>query len=340
MQFTSLRRLLFVITFAISMFPRMGSSKDLLPPKLAEEAEVTSKWIQSHFVSDVVRALPYGKARDEASSADWNMYWMKLRELGGKVGRETGVRLQNAKELTVEEEIALIAFEHAETPGRTEAIMALYSVPRARVPFDVFSRYLPGIFPNEVAYRGAIRDVPESAYRTQLAVPYYNVFPQHKTPEFRTAWEAVMIAPFADVTERLARRHTFKALEKIGNKQTAELALFRMQSISDSGLELQKKNATALAVQVNFAFWGTPEQVLEWSLRGLSIAEKGGFATNNSESGDFFRMLYLLLTFPGEYPSEMRYKVYIPAVRSYDLSKLPPSQQQVLKKAMATYDRK
>jgi len=340
MKSASLRRLLFVITLAISMIPGMSSSKDLLPPKLAVEAEVTCKWIKSHCVSDVVRALPYGQARDEASAADWNMYWTMLRELGGKVGRETAVRLQIANELTLEEEIALIAFQHAEAPGQIEAIMALYSVPRERVPFDVFNRYLPGLYPNEVTFRGQFRNVPENAYRSLRNVPYFQVFPQHKTPEYRTVWEALMIAPFADVTERLARKHTFTALEKIGNRQTAELALFRMQSIADSGLDLQKKSEAALSIQLKFGYWGTPEEALEWWLRGLSIAEKGGFAANDNKDRDFFHMLYLLLTFPGEYPSEERHKVYIPVVRSYDLSKLPPSQQQVLKKAMATHDRK
>lgn len=329
----------FIIGLLVAMSPEIGVSKDLLPPQLAEEANVTSRWIKSHLLPVAVNTKSDGKAMREEHRANWNLYWSKLRALGDKVDRETGELLQKAKELSVEEEITLIAYEHAQSPERLEEILALYSVPRQDISYETFNRYFPNNYTKEFWLRHNGDPKMPKTYRSPIAAPSLPLDDKHKQPIFRTTWEALMIAPISDMTDRLTI-NTFSKLGEIGTKQTAELGLFRMQTLAEAQLPPSRKLFLAKSLYRNFQYCGTPKEVIEWWLRGLSIAEIAGFAAPGSESRNLYYTLHLLLTYPGDDPSDERHKVYIPVVRDYDLSKLPISQQQVLKKAIETYDGK
>jgi len=306
--------------------------KDLLSSQLAEEARQTHGWIKRHFVLDSPKNMaPASINIEEAANAD--AYWAKLKALGGAVDRETAIRLRNATDLTPDEVIALLAQQYSEQPENVEEIGELYGVASNMLKFEIFNRYLPNVYRDDSDLRRAFgRKRSAMAH----AIPLRR---EHTAPAFRHSWEAWLLSPICN-KRAFVQQRIFDALKTgNGNSQTAAVGLLWMQAIAESPTPTDWKNSCAQQLLYPIQSWGTPDQVLDWSLQWLSIAEKGGFAvsTDGDKKKDFHELLYTQLTWPGENKSEERYKVYVTAVRNYDISKRPPSQEQLLKRVLATY---
>lgn len=247
--------------------------------------------------------------------------------------RETAIRLDNAVDLTPEEVVALLAQQYSDHPERMEEIGQLYGVTSRTLKFEVFDRYFPNAYRNDSDFKMAF-----GRKRSAMAYPI-SLRREHATPAFRHTWEAWLLSPVCSKRGFMQQR-IFDALEPgNGNSQTAIVGLLWMQAVAESPMPVDWKNSSARQLLYPIQGWGTPDQVIDWSLQWLSIAEKGGFAvsTDGDKEKDFHELLYTQLTWSGENKSEERHKVYIAAVRSLDISKLPPKQQQLLKRVLDTY---
>ena len=314
------------------LFQNNSFSAERLTPQQTKEVEQFGQWLKEHMKVGYIQGNA-AKGIKEGEDSTLETYWQKLKQLGEHIDADTSLRLQSVPDLSREEAVAVVAQQYAENPTNVEEIEKLCGYLPWYVPFEVLNRRYPNRYKNAEEFRAAVGRTKLHGSRT------LSPSPEMLQPAFKPAWEAWLLAPIGQKSMNV-RQQLSKALQAVhGNAQTAKVALFWMQALADFPSAPEWKYKLTRNYIFEFEKWGNPEQELEWMLQWLTIGEQGGFADAIGDTSGFplRDMVFKSLTWRGENSSEGHHKKYIPVVRAYDLSKLPQSQQDLLKKVMANY---
>lgn len=186
----------------------------------------------ARFLNGLVRAFSEEKSGREYWKDQPDTY-AELRKIGELLNEGMVLSLRNAPAGDPVTEILLVADEVARRPKALDELRQWYGRKQGQIPVEFLMSHLPpGRERDElVAKKGP--PPPGSLPRTfgGVARPKaYRLRPEHATPEYRLAWEAILLAVPSEEKWTI-RENTFAALAQIKNPRALPLIVedFRQQ---------------------------------------------------------------------------------------------------------------
>ena len=270
-----------ILAICISIFVLCGNSL----PERASGADGDLEQVRqqaARFLNGLVRMSSEDKGDREYWEKQPDTY-VELRKIGELLNESMVLSLRNAPAGDPVTEILLVADEVARRPKALDELRQWYGRKQGQIPVEFLMSHLPpGRERDElVAKKGP--PPPGSLPRTFRGVAgrkAYRLRPEHATPEYRLAWEAILLA-VPSKEKMTIRENTFEALARIKDPRTLPIITeyFRSEiGIAPHHWHLGKEQAEkALGLISKFE----SREMLDAFLECFKLAEAQGRADDN-----------------------------------------------------------
>ena len=223
-----------LLTICVSTFILCGIS---LPERVSGADDDLNQVRQqaARFLNGLVRMFSEEKP-EEAYWKEQPDTYAELRKIGESLNESMVFSLRNAPPGDAVSEILLVADEVARRPKALDELRQWYGRKQDQVPVEFLMSHLPPGRERDILVAEKGPPPPGSLPRNFTSVlgrGAYRLRSEHGTPEYRLAWEAILLAVPSE-EKMIIRENTIKALARIKNPRTLPLIVedFRQQVAS------------------------------------------------------------------------------------------------------------